>query len=1336
MKAKIVFLMAFLAIFCTKAAFADKKVKISGIKYRLEKTGLVANAWVTSNFYVDDDLMGEHNYKGDVVIPETIIYEGTSYTVVGIDAHAFSEFYIEHWDEGDTYIICSNDLKSVTIPNSVTSIGNNAFYGCSSLTSVTIGNSVTSIGSSAFSGCSSLTSVNITDLEAWCKISFSGQESSPLSYAHHLFLNGEEIIDLVIPNSATKIGWGLFSNCSSLASVTIPNSVTNIGSSAFFGCSSLTSVTIPNSVTSIGSSAFSGCSSLTSVAIPESVTSIGSSVFSNCSSLTSVTIPNSVTSIGSSVFSDCSNLTSVSIPESITNIGTNTFSGCSNLTSITIPESITSIGNFAFSGCSSLTSVIIPESVTSIGNNTFSGCSGLTSVIIPESVTSIGNNTFSGCSRLTSVIIPESVTNIGNFAFSGCSRLTSVTIPESVTSIGNEAFSDCISLTSVTIPKSVTVIGGRAFYGCLDLKRVTFNCQEVGEWFSGFTSIEKVEIGDGVKSIGTSAFKGCIALNTLTIGKNVTSIGNFAFSGCSCLPVVDNIRYADTYAIEAVDKEQSSYKIKDGTKWIGNSVFSGCISLTSVTIPESVTSIGSSAFYNCNRLTSITIPESVTSIGSSAFYNCSRLTSVTIPGSVTSIGAETFQGCSRLTSVTIPGSVTSIGYGAFSGCSNLPSVTIPNSVTNIGSSAFKYCSSLTSVTIGNSVTSIGSSAFSGCSSLTSVNITDLEAWCKISFSGQESSPLSYAHHLFLNGEEIIDLVIPNSATSIGNFAFSGCISLTSVTIPELVTNIGDYAFSGCTGLKHVAFNCREVGTWFSGFTTIEKVEIGDGVENIGASAFKGCTTLNTLTIGKNVTSIGNQAFSDCSNLKSVTSHIKTPFGIDNSVFQYSVSGSTILYVPFGTKQSYQNTSAWNQFLTILEISDEDTGDDVNVDGFTLCGKELQTLAGTQVVLPIELINEDEVKLCQFDLQLPAGVTVAAKSNGKLDARLTERAENHSVSSQQLSNGDYRFIVSSMDNDSFTGYSGTLMEIMLDIPATTEPGEYIVKVLNAEVSVPDGNDLKVVKPADAESKLIVKDYTPGDVNNDGSVSVTDVGCAINYILEQFPSVFNFDAADMNGDKSISVTDVGIIINYILNDGAFSPHRALNRDDNDNAIIPNFTLQPTEGGYELQLENKSGIVGFQFDVELSGNIAINDVQLNEAFCNDHLLNYRCLGNGKWRVVCYSLANSTFADDEEALLKISTSCDITISDIRLTTVGLDELRLAAIVGMSTEIANVEQGKQVIVRGQTLCITSDCDTTLQLFTLGGSVYRTLHVRQGVNNFNDLPAGIYLIDHKKIIIQ
>ena len=427
-------------------------------------------------------------------------------------------------------------VKSAVIADGVTSIGDSAFFDCTSLTSVTIPDSVTSIGEYAFYNCTSLTSVTI-------------------------------------PNSVTSIGEYAFYNCTSLTSVAIPDSVTSIGEYAFSHCTSLTSVTIPDSVTSIGRYAFYYCTSLTSVTIPDSVTSIGEYAFYDCTSLTSVTIPDSVTSIGDFAFSYCESLTSVTIPDSVTSIGWHAFDGCTSLTGIwvaegnshyasdasgvlfnkdkttlvqcpgafaayTIPNSVTSIGADAFSYCRSLTSVTIPDSVTSIGESSFYKCTSLTSVTIPDSVTSIGYKAFGSCESLTSVTIPDSVTSIGDGAFSCCTSLTSVTIPNSVTSIGDSAFYDCTSLTSVTIPNSVTIIGVAAFSCCTSLTSVTIpdSVTSIGEYaFSHCTSLTSVTIPDSVTSIGRYAFYYCTSLTSVTIPDSVTSIGGSAFFDCDNL---------------------------------------------------------------------------------------------------------------------------------------------------------------------------------------------------------------------------------------------------------------------------------------------------------------------------------------------------------------------------------------------------------------------------------------------------------------------------------------------------------------------------------------------------------------------------------------------------------------------------------------------------------------------------------------------------------------------------------------------------------------------------------------------------------------------------------
>ena len=276
-------------------------------------------------------------YPSSVNIPEKFTYEGVEYSVTSIGAYAFYAF--------DEY----SNLTSVTIPNSVISIEPQAFGGCYNLTSVTIPNSVKSISWSAFAWCSGLNSVHITDLEAWCRISFGNCDANPLYYAHHLYLNGEEVKDLVIPNTVTSLGPSAFEGCSGLTSLTIPNSVTNIEMYAFAECSGLTSVSIPNSLTSIGTGIFEGCNSLTSVTIPNSVTSIGAFAFKDCSGLTSFTIPNSVNIIAQNAFQYCNSLASVTIGSSVTRIGGMAFANCSNLEEVyCLAENVPVLFNYAF----------------------------------------------------------------------------------------------------------------------------------------------------------------------------------------------------------------------------------------------------------------------------------------------------------------------------------------------------------------------------------------------------------------------------------------------------------------------------------------------------------------------------------------------------------------------------------------------------------------------------------------------------------------------------------------------------------------------------------------------------------------------------------------------------------------------------------------------------------------------------------------------------------------------------------------------------------------------------------------------------------------------------
>ena len=512
-----------------------------------------------------------------------------------------------------------------------------------------------------------------------------------------------------------------------------------------------------------------------------------------------------------------------------------------------------------------MTKAIIEDGVTSIGDNTFFGCSGLTSITIPDGVTSIGSYAFFGCSGLTSITIPDGVTSIGSYAFSGCSGLTSITIPDGVTSIADNTFRYCSGLTSITIPNSVTSIGDDAFFGC-----------------SGLTSIT---IPDGVTSIGSDAFAFCSGLTSITIPNSVTSIGDDAFfSTAWCDNQPDGLVYAGKVAYMYIGTMPNNTKI---------------------VLEEGTTEIARRAFFGCSGLTSITIPNSVTSIGDDAFAECSGLTSIHI--------SDLAWWCNMNFSNS---RLFDNAYHLYLGDQEITNLVIPDGITTISSYSFKNCAYLTSITIPNSVTSIGNNAFTGCSSLTSIHISDLAWWCNTNF--YNSRLLDNAHHLYLGDQEISNLVIPDGITTISSYSFKNCAYLTSITIPNSVTSIGYYAFDQCYGLTSVTLNCNEIGSWFSGNTSIQEVVIGKKVTAIGISAFSGCTGFVSIIIPSNVTFIGAQAFSGCNSLLTVNSEITEPFSCGTRCFSDYTLRKGTLYVPAGTKDLYARFDGWREFLKIQE----------------------------------------------------------------------------------------------------------------------------------------------------------------------------------------------------------------------------------------------------------------------------------------------------------------------------------------------------------------------------------------------------------------------------------
>ncbi len=471
------------------------------------------------------------------------------------------------WDQKCLFRNCTA-LTKVTLPQSLTSIGDYAFLCCTRLTSVTLPQSLTSIGKYAFQDCNGLT-------------------------------------DITLPQSLTSIGASAFRGCTELTVINLPQSLTSIGEYAFEGCSSLTDVTLPESLTSIERNVFENCTGLTVITLPQNLTSIGSSAFEGCTGLVSVDLPESLTSIEASAFEDCNKLTVLNLPQSLTSIQERAFYDCTGLsrvnitdltafcmiefgndanpllsagalylngkrvTDLAIPEGITEIKPYAFDGCLSLKSVSFPSSLKKGWGNAFRGCTNIakvecgsiadwcgivfanedanpltiahslyidgaevTEVTVPAGVTEIGFAQFNGANKITSVILPDGVTKIGAYAFSGCTALSAILLPEGLTTIGDHAFYDCDSLEGITLPEELTTIGNVAFSDCDSLEGILLpnSLLSIGEWaFYHCNRLKEITVPSKLTILESYVFGACYSLTTITIPTSVIKIRESAF---------------------------------------------------------------------------------------------------------------------------------------------------------------------------------------------------------------------------------------------------------------------------------------------------------------------------------------------------------------------------------------------------------------------------------------------------------------------------------------------------------------------------------------------------------------------------------------------------------------------------------------------------------------------------------------------------------------------------------------------------------------------------------------------------------------------------------------
>ena len=629
--------------------------------------------------------------------------------------------------------------------------------------------------------------------------------------------------------------------------------MTTIGSYAFSGCTGLTEIVIPDSVTTIGSYAFSGCTGLTRVVLPAGLTAIPDCCFNNCEKLPGIAIPETVTSIGSCAFRYCSALTAITLPQGLQTLGGNAFLYCENLPYVDVPDTLESADYIIASDTTQLRCSIgssaayaLSKKNNSFYNNGYGLC--YTYADRDGSVTGLALLKYAGTEA--EVRVPDGVTELLYLSFCSNSAVTSVILPETVVKIGEKAFSECKNLTSVTLPQGIVEIQSYAF--------------------SVSPKLKVIDIPDGLQKAARLAednvqFRcsfGSSAAFALSKGGNSFCAGDFQmrylFDDEGNRNGLRLNKYLGTDAEVTVPEEVTET----------GSAFSGCATVTKITLPAGLTNLKNSAFSDCTALREIVIPDSVTTIGSYAFSGCTGLTEIVIPDSVTTIGSYAFSGCTGLTRVVLPAGLTAIPDCCFNNCEKLPGIAIPETVTSIGSCAFRYCSALTAITLPQGLQTLGGNAFLYCENLPYVDVPDtLESadyiiasdttQLRCSIGSSAAYALSKKNNSFYNNGyrlcytyadrdgSVTGLVlfkyvgteaevrVPDGVTELLYFSFYNNSAVTSVVLPETVVKIGERAFSECKNLTSVTLpqgivEIQDTAFWLSPKLTV--IDIPDGLQ--------------------------------------------------------------------------------------------------------------------------------------------------------------------------------------------------------------------------------------------------------------------------------------------------------------------------------------------------------------------------------------------------------------------------------------------------------------------------------------------------------------------------
>lgn len=902
-----------------EAAAATSGTLSSGVTWQYnEATGILT---VSGSGEIPDFTSGIAdwgNYSYDT--KEVVISEGITY----IGEYAFCRFF---------------NMEKISLPSTLTDIGDSAFSMCLSLTSIELPTGLLNIGEYVFSTCTALTEIQIP--------------SSVTSIGEYAFFACENMQTLIIPETVTSIGRDAFMSCNNLKDVTMPFSLQgNFFEGSFIEKLTLTGtgdmpvfVGSPTTDSAYYTKApwYYFCDTLKTLVIDDGITSIGAWSFYRFSALESVTVADSVTAIGDYAFGACELLADLDLGRNMQTLGNNTFFACYAMQNLTMPAS-TAFKDTTFDDCASLVSLTMYK-----GNGTMQNferyedstwyaktpwnqsADTFTTLVLEDGIKNIGKYAFYGCSYLENVTFSADLEEIDAYAFS-YSAIETLLIPDTVTAINDYAFYACYNIENLTMPASAVIYDSKNTFDCPTVKSVTLTAgtgtmpdytvasYEYTPWYKSRNTLTNLTLCDGIQNIGAHAFRGLTKLTSVTIPETVKTIGEYAFYSAKALSEIN---------IPALVTEIPSY------------AFAYCSALETLTVPETVTAIADHAYIGCSGLTDLVIGSKVETIGEHAFNKCKALKNVTIGKSVKSMGVSAFYDCTALEKVNItdvgaycqidfPSDKTNPLYYAQKLYLNdelITDLVIPDTVETVKANTFNNIDHLETLSISPNTKKFDT--FFWRSDFKGVYISDIAAWCKVEFNSFDlnDSPL------YLNGEEIKNLVIPDGVTEIkagtfskGTFtsvvipdtvqtveedAFTACLSLKELTVP--ITALEDSSFYGCENLEYITLTGGDTGEMPTGITSypwddcnnLKNVTFAEGVTYIASRSFEGCN-LTELVFPSTMKEIGQYAFYGSKSIRSID------FGgceeIGNNAFY---NGYGLQRVIFGKNLTYVGSSAFS-----------------------------------------------------------------------------------------------------------------------------------------------------------------------------------------------------------------------------------------------------------------------------------------------------------------------------------------------------------------------------------------------------------------------------------------